>query len=310
MILFISFNDLIILLGVIRILFKTKDISQVKSYLIREWTKIRQGGDKLTIQDFIFTKEVKYGNYSHHSKPPGAIIIDKACEKDEMAIPPYRWKVPYVVISGNPYATLRDLVISPQELLRRGNHLNLNIKYYLEKVINPSLIRILSLCGIDVNYWYLTMSKPIIRYRQIEYDLSNANANSNSNSIINRHIHEGGISSLKQKQITSYITSTCQLCSNDTSIKKSLCYECREKNIMQSYLLIQHQLHVIEQKNHDLSFICSQCSHKYQSSILFQKLMIGKDTCSSIDCKVFFERCRTITRLEDLYITMNEIQLN
>lgn len=42
----------------LRILFKTKDVSQVKSYLIDQWTKICIGLDKLPLREFIFSKEV------------------------------------------------------------------------------------------------------------------------------------------------------------------------------------------------------------------------------------------------------------
>lgn len=44
-----------------RILFRTQDLSLVKSYLYRQWTKIIQG--KISIQDFTFAKEVRLGTY-------------------------------------------------------------------------------------------------------------------------------------------------------------------------------------------------------------------------------------------------------
>lgn len=43
---------------VLRILFETRDMSQVKEYLAAEWNKMMQGGDKLLLKDFIFSKEV------------------------------------------------------------------------------------------------------------------------------------------------------------------------------------------------------------------------------------------------------------
>lgn len=42
----------------LRILFETRDMSQVKEYLAAEWSKMMQGGDKLLLKDFIFSKEV------------------------------------------------------------------------------------------------------------------------------------------------------------------------------------------------------------------------------------------------------------
>ena len=48
---------------VIRILFSTRNILQVKEYLIAEWIKLLQGGDKLLLKDFIFSKEVSLNPY-------------------------------------------------------------------------------------------------------------------------------------------------------------------------------------------------------------------------------------------------------
>ena len=59
----------------LRLLFATKNLSVIKNYLLSQWTKVYQGGDKLTIKDFIFSKEVKIGGYSPDcSPPPGAIV--------------------------------------------------------------------------------------------------------------------------------------------------------------------------------------------------------------------------------------------
>jgi DNA polymerase zeta len=48
----------------LRILFDTKDISILKSYLNSQWDKMLQGGNKLLIRDFIFSKEVRFGRYA------------------------------------------------------------------------------------------------------------------------------------------------------------------------------------------------------------------------------------------------------
>jgi len=42
----------------LRVLFETLDMSRVKSYIVNEWSKMMQGGDKLLLRDFIFSKEV------------------------------------------------------------------------------------------------------------------------------------------------------------------------------------------------------------------------------------------------------------
>ena len=64
---------------ILRLLFKSKDLSEVKAYLVKQWGKIYRGGDTLTAKDFIFSKEVKLGGYSPDcSPPPGAIVAYQA----------------------------------------------------------------------------------------------------------------------------------------------------------------------------------------------------------------------------------------
>lgn len=48
-------------IGVHRILFRTQDLSQVKSYCYKTWSKILH--NRISLQDFIFAKEVKMGTY-------------------------------------------------------------------------------------------------------------------------------------------------------------------------------------------------------------------------------------------------------
>ena len=63
----------------LRLLFKTKNLSVIKNYLVSQWIKIYKGGDVLTIKDFIFSKEVRLGAYSPNcSPPPGAIVAYNA----------------------------------------------------------------------------------------------------------------------------------------------------------------------------------------------------------------------------------------
>ena len=51
------------------------------------------------------------------------------------AQPPHRWRVPYVVVmTAGGGSRLKDLVVAPEALMRRGSGLVLNAKYYIEKV--------------------------------------------------------------------------------------------------------------------------------------------------------------------------------
>lgn len=44
-------------------MFRTQDLSQVKEYCIQEWNKIL--GGKVTVEDFVFAKEVRLGTYRY-----------------------------------------------------------------------------------------------------------------------------------------------------------------------------------------------------------------------------------------------------
>ena len=80
----------------LRVMFETKNLSLVKSYLHRQWNKIIQGD--VDFKDFIFAKEVKYGMY--RSLPPGAIVVERRLQSDPGAIPRYKERIPYVVVKG------------------------------------------------------------------------------------------------------------------------------------------------------------------------------------------------------------------
>jgi hypothetical protein len=71
-------------------------MSRVKAYLTRQLEKIQLGTDRVLLQDYIFSKEVKIGHY-RGSPPPGAEVAMAAMLKDPMAEPPYKWRVPYVI---------------------------------------------------------------------------------------------------------------------------------------------------------------------------------------------------------------------
>ncbi|CAN0101705.1 unnamed protein product, partial [Scytosiphon promiscuus] len=147
---------------VLRLLFTTKDLSQVKGYLYRQWTRILT--DRAAVGDFIFAKEVRLGTYaSDVYMPPSAIVASKAMANDPRAEPKYCERVPYVVVAGPVGARLMDLVVSPEQFLAEGSGLRLNGKYYITKVVNPALDRALALLGVDVNAWYNDMPRPAPR---------------------------------------------------------------------------------------------------------------------------------------------------
>ena len=80
----------------LRLLFETKDLSQIKEYLYRQWNKLIQGD--VDFKDFIFAKEIKYGMY--RSPPPGALVVERRLQYDPAALPRYGERIPYVIVMG------------------------------------------------------------------------------------------------------------------------------------------------------------------------------------------------------------------
>jgi DNA polymerase zeta len=112
----------------LKLLFRTADLSQVKRYFQEQCAKIMEG--RISIQDFLFAKEVKLGTYSDRgAPPPGALIATKRMLADPRAEPQYGERVPYVVITGAPGARLIDRCVSPETLLQ-SDHLELDAEYY------------------------------------------------------------------------------------------------------------------------------------------------------------------------------------
>ncbi|KAG0375993.1 DNA polymerase zeta [Mortierella sp. AD032] len=141
----------------IKTMFRTQDLSLVKSYLVRQLGKILEG--RVPVPDLMFGKEVKLGRYSEKGvPPPGAIVSARRMELDPRSEPQYGERVPYVVVYGDPSARLTDQVVEPKELLRNKD-LRLNGEYYIRKHVIPSLERILQLAGADVKSWYDEMPR-------------------------------------------------------------------------------------------------------------------------------------------------------
>ena len=86
-----------------------------------------------------------------------------------MAVPPTGWRVPYLIVYGEPGRPLIHSVRTPEEVLEamnptllassssvRQNNVSLmrpNAQYYITKVIVPALDRCFTLIGADVMSW-------------------------------------------------------------------------------------------------------------------------------------------------------------
>ncbi|KAI8937862.1 hypothetical protein NX059_005551 [Plenodomus lindquistii] len=275
----------------LKILFRTADLSQVKRYFQEQCSKIMEG--RISIQDFLFAKEVKLGTYSDKGPPPpGALIATKRMLADPRTEPQYGERVPYVVITGAPGARLIDRCVSP-EMLLQNDHLELDAEYYISKNLIPPLERIFNLVGANVRQWFDEMPK-VQRIRNITIPLAPKSDSAPS----------GALSNLK-KTLESYMkSSACLVCRAklpptpshlpgiDASVYATLplCAKCLLRPA-RSLLALKTRLWETEVRVKEVEMVCRSCS----------SLAWGDEIrCDSRDCPVFYTRIRERARLKGL----------
>ena len=258
----------------IKILFRTADLTQVKSFVQRQFSKIMRG--KVSIQDFCFAKEVKLGTYSDKGiPPPGALISTKKMLKDPRAEPQYGERVSYVVITGAPGARLVDRCVAPGVLLHDDNH-ELDAEYYISKNLIPPLERIFNLVGANIRQWYDEMPK-YQRIRRVD-----ANLTSGSRDRTNM-----------RKTLESYLKSTaCLVCNEKLEEDLAICNGCLEDPDTSTFNLLS-RLSKAEQRAMSLVKVCKSCSGLGRGE---------KVVCDSQDCPVFYTRTRHMSRLKTLHL--------
>ncbi|KAI0068183.1 hypothetical protein BV25DRAFT_1793280 [Artomyces pyxidatus] len=142
----------------LKILFRSQDLSEVKEYCCRSWSKILE--NKISIQDFIFAREVKMGTYSDKAAPPpGVTVAARRMLQDQNDEPQYGERVPYIIARGAPNTRLVDRAVAPEELL--NDRQNIDGLYYITRVLIPPLERIFNLVGADVKAWFDEMPRRI-----------------------------------------------------------------------------------------------------------------------------------------------------
>ena len=289
----------------------------------------------------------------------------KAVLRDEMAVPPHGWRVPYVVVNGPPGAQLRHLVRTPEEVLKRGSELRVNYLYYMSKCINPALDRVLSLCGAEVFAWFKAIARPKLRVRHINYDNYTSNNSNHGSSgsgggAMMQGVKASKASAGKQTSMDQFtMQGTCEVCgAADARPLRSLCTNC-SSDPQQALTVLMLRLQVVTQKEQEYARVCQNCAKsataavsggnsagncnngvgqqhssataagmsvnsartapahastaqlvvRQNCSVLYARNeMVGPDACESLDCGVFFERARLVTRLEDLHICLAEIE--
>ena len=253
----------------LKILFRSADLSQVKSYFQRQCIKIMKG--KVSIQDFCFAKEVKLGTYSDKGlPPPGALISTRKMLEDPRAEPQYGERVPYVVITGAPGARLIDRCVAPDVLLHNDNN-ELDAEYYILKNLIPPLERIFNLVGANVRQWYDEMPK-FQRVRRRE-----AMASTGGKNLI-----------VSKKTLESYMkSSACIVCREKLEEGMAICTRCVQ-HADSSLMTLYSRLNQAEKKAVSLETVCRSCA----------SLAWGEEIkCDSKDCPVFYTRTRHMSGL-------------
>ncbi|KAF2007195.1 DNA polymeras-like protein zeta catalytic subunit [Amniculicola lignicola CBS 123094] len=280
----------------LKILFRTSDLSEVKRYFQSQCTKIMSG--RVSIQDFLFAKEVKLGTYSDRGPPPpGALIAAKRMLADPRTEPQYGERVPYVVITGAPGARLIDRCVSPETLLQ-SDHIELDAEYYISKNLIPPLERIFNLVGANVRQWFDEMPK-IQRIRNISIPLSKPEVG-NGGALM-----AGGAAQGLRKTLESYMkSSTCLVCRSkllpplttlpglelDAFAMLPLCSACLARPAT-ALLSLKERVRKNEEKAKQVDMVCRSCSG----------LAWGEEIkCDSRDCPVFYTRIRERSKLASL----------
>ncbi|CAG7982223.1 unnamed protein product [Penicillium salamii] len=242
----------------LKTLFRTADLSQVKSYFQRQCSKIMQG--RVSIQDFCFAREVRLGTYSDRGQiPAGAMISTKRMVEDPRSEPQTGERVPYVVVTGAPGSRLIDRCVAPGTLLRDAQ-LELDAEYYITKNLIPPLERIFNLVGANVRQWFDEMPK-VQRIRRVDSSRS-----------------------MGRKTLESYMrSSSCVVCrSKLTDTTVPVCVGCLGQPHL-ALLDVVSRLRRAEKRVVDLEAICRSC----------MGVTAGDEvSCDSLDCPTFYSRTR------------------
>lgn len=281
----------------LRILFETADLSQVKEYFQAQCSKIMRGA--VSVQDFVFAREVRLGSYSAKGPgPPGALISTKRMLEDQRAEPQYGERVPYVVVAGAPGARLIDRCVAPEDLLN-DPHASLDAEFYISKNLIPPLERIFNLVGANVRAWYDEMPK-VQPIRRLEATTSTLLPAAVSAAIAGRDSSSNSNNS--KKTLEFFMSSTsCLACNVKMSSSKStnandephqaplpLCGRCAA-DPPTTMALLQGRLSAEQRRYGDVVRVCQSCAG-------FAPLE-GEVPCDSRDCPVFYTRVKQRARV-------------
>ncbi|WFC97833.1 DNA-directed DNA polymerase [Malassezia yamatoensis] len=207
----------------IRLLFDTQDLSLVKRYCQRQWSKIYAG--HVSPLHLIISKAIRLGSYIG-TLPPGAALATRALMRDDQNVPHMNERLPYLIQFGLPSSKLADLAISPHQLIKHPQT-RIHAEYYVRRVIAPPIARIFNLIGVDVHAWIDEM--PRMR------SMNRARSVGSSN----------------------FASEICILCGNPTT--QNLCQDC-VRNPEQALARATQELRVAERRQEAMHLQCTACA--------------------------------------------------
>ncbi|XP_029903584.1 DNA polymerase zeta catalytic subunit isoform X2 [Myripristis murdjan] len=246
----------------IKLLFETRDISQVKQFVQRQCVKILEG--RASMQDLTFAKEYRgSGSYRPGACVPALELSRRMMAYDRRLEPRVGERVPYVIVYGMPGVPLIQLVRRPMEVLQDPS-LRLNTTYYITKQILPPLARMFQLIGVDVFSWYQELPR-----------IQKASCSSAA----------GGEEVGRKGTISQYFTTLhCPVCDELTQL--GVCTRCRAEPQRVAVTLYQDMRQWESQQDHLLK-ICRNCSGSAERQA----------PCVSLDCPVLYKLSRVNRQL-------------
>ena len=258
----------------LHILFKTRDLSNIKTFLQNQFMKIAK--NQISVQDFIFAKEYRgRDSYRQGASVPALEIAKKRLKNDPRSEPLVGERVQYVICYGTPGLPLIQLVHEPAQLLF-SNNFYLNSIYYITKAIIPPLQRVFGLMGVNVLAWYNELPKDL-RMHFVP-------TNTRSKHTLSHYYH----------------TKHCPFC-DKVSDSLCVCYQDQQK----VGVLIHSELSLISDRLHSLYSICTDCTNT--PSIVANPGTPHNRNCVNFTCPVMFKRIKLCNRISEKENTKNEV---
>lgn len=257
----------------LRLLFETKDVSQVKDFVQRQFVKILQG--KVSIQDYIFAKEYRgIKGYKPGATVPALELARQWTRKDRRKEPRTGERVPYVIVYGAPGLPLIQLVRSPKNVLL-DPALRINSIYYITRAIIPPLERCFSLLGVDVNLWYNDLPRPAAQ--QNKAIVAEASHGTLVKSVASHNSR--GMSIARYFTPVSCVACGATTMTAPTSQGPGLCPDCKTKP-QTTVLCLNEKIRSYERALEHLGKVCEGCLGCHVADI----------ECISLDCPVTYKR--------------------